>query len=146
MDQRKGAVLHEQAIRRSQKIMEDNASSHASNMDSRVFSEKNPPSTMIDDESDDQYEYIDETTPGPGAYLEISDVKKFNKPTRPTVPSFGVGTKRFTQSTHSNNAQIGPGSYNPNLEIRKIRSKPKNVVPPKDAYRFPELVNTKKIE
>jgi len=33
--------------------MEDNASSHASNMDSRVFSEKNPPSTMVDDESDD---------------------------------------------------------------------------------------------
>lgn len=52
MDQRKGAMIHEQAIRKSEKIMEDNASSHASQMDSRVFSEKNPPSTMIDDDSD----------------------------------------------------------------------------------------------
>lgn len=85
-------------------------------MESRVFSEKNPPSTMIDDESDgDEYEYIDETTPGPGSYLEISEVKKFNKPSRPTVPSFGVGTKRFAHSTHVNNGQVGPGSYNPNL-------------------------------
>lgn len=42
-------------------------------MESRVFSQKNPPSTMIDDESDgDEYEYIDDTTPGPGSYLEIS--------------------------------------------------------------------------
>lgn len=60
MDQRKGALLHEQAIRRSEKIIEDNMSSQASQMDSRVFSEKNPPSTKIDDESDDdEYEYID---------------------------------------------------------------------------------------
>jgi hypothetical protein len=49
MDQRKGAILHEQAIKKSEKILEDNASSRASQMDSRVFSEKNPPSTMIDD-------------------------------------------------------------------------------------------------
>mgnify|MGYP006354646577 CR=1 FL=1 len=101
---------------------------------------------MIDDDSDGEYEYIDETTPGPGSYLEISEVKKFNKPSRPTVPSFGVGTKRFNHSVHSINAQVGPGSYNPNLDIRKIRSKPKELIPPKDAYRFPELVNTKKIE
>lgn len=60
MDQRKGALLHEQAIRKSEKIIEDNMSSQGSQMDSRVFSEKNPPSTKIDDESDDdEYEYID---------------------------------------------------------------------------------------
>lgn len=83
-------------------------------MDSRVFSEKNPPSTMIDDESDgDEYEYIDDTTPGPGSYLEISEVKKFNKPSRPGVPCFGTGTKRFVQSTHA--PGVGPGSYDPRL-------------------------------
>lgn len=49
MDQRKGAMIHDMAVKRSEKIMEDNASSHASQMDSRVFSEKNPPSTMIGD-------------------------------------------------------------------------------------------------
>lgn len=71
-------------------------------------------------------------------------MKKFNKPSRPAVPSFGVGTKRFAHSTHSSGAQVGPGSYDPRLEIRKIKSKSKNIVPSKDAPRFPELVNVKK--
>lgn len=133
--------------RKTEKIIEDNVSSQGSQIESRVFSEKNPPSTKIDDESDDdEYEYIDETTPGPGAYLDISEVKKFNKPSRPAVPSFGVGTKRFAAQPQLVNVQVGPGTYNPNLEIRKIKSKSKNLAPPKDAPRFPQLVNTKKIE
>ncbi len=103
-------------------------------MDSRVFSQKNAPSTRIDDDSSDEYEYVDDTTPGPGSYLEISDVKKFNKPTRPAVPSFGVGSKRFTttNSTHvnanTNNDLVGPGSYDPKLDIRKIKSKTRHIV------------------
>lgn len=47
--------------------------------------------------------------------MEISEVKKFNKPTRLAVPSFGVGTKRFAHSTHASSAQVGPGSYDPRL-------------------------------
>ena len=71
MDQRKGAISQYQAAgKRPEQIIEDNASSASSKMESRVLSEKAPPSTMIDDDSsDDEYEYIDDTTPGPGSYL-----------------------------------------------------------------------------
>lgn len=114
MDQRKGAISQYQAAgKRPEQIIEDNASSASSKMESRVLSEKAPPSTMIgDDSSDDEYEYIDETTPGPGSYLEISEVKKFNKPARPAVPSFGVGQKRFGEARAIQN-NVGPGTYNP---------------------------------
>lgn len=65
-------------------------------------------------------------------------MKKFNKPTRPAVPSFGVGTKRFTKSIQeNNNLQVGPGTYNPNIDGKKIKNKFKNLPPPKDAARFP---------
>lgn len=72
MDQRKGAVVNEQQAKKQvTKILEDNSSVQSqSQMDSRVYSEKAPPSTKIDEDSDsDEYEYIDETTPGPGSYL-----------------------------------------------------------------------------
>ena len=70
MDQRKGAISQFNTGKKVEKIVEDNASAVSSKVSSRVLSEKAPPSTMIDDESDDdEYEYIDETTPGPGAYL-----------------------------------------------------------------------------
>jgi len=71
-------------------------------------------------------------------------VRKFNKPSRPAVPSFGVGTKRFVHSTHTTSDQVGPGSYDPKLDIKKIRSKSKNIAP-KDSTRFP-IMNMKKIE
>lgn len=137
MDQRKGAISQYQAAgKRPEQIMEDNASSASSKMESRVLSEKAPPSTMIDDDSsDDEYEYIDDTTPGPGSYLEISDVKKFNRPTRPAVPSFGVGQKRFGEARATN--IVGPGSYNPKKEVKKNFSKKKPAAPPKDGMRFP---------
>lgn len=67
-DQRKGAIINEKTKKQNSKIIEDNTS-FQSQLDSRVASEKAPPSTKIDDDSDDEYEYIDETTPGPGAYL-----------------------------------------------------------------------------
>jgi len=56
MDQRKGAVLNEQQQQQQVKnsvarIIEDNSSVQSS-MDSRVYSEKAPPSTKIDEDSD----------------------------------------------------------------------------------------------
>lgn len=146
MDQRKGAISQYQPANRPMKIMEDNASSVSSKMESRVLSEKAPPSTMVgDDSDDDEYEYIDDTTPGPGAYLEISDVKKFNKPTRPAVPCFGVGQKRFGVSNKNPSANVGPGSYNPRPDIKKNFSKKKPSAI-KDEGRFPQLVDVKKVE
>ena len=44
------------------------------------------------------------------------------------------------------NNHVGPGSYNPKNEVKKNFSKKKAAAPPKDAMRFPELVNTKKVE
>lgn len=59
MDQRKGAVVNEKLVKQSEKIIEDNSSVH-SQMDSRAFSDKAPPSTKVDEDSDDdEYEYID---------------------------------------------------------------------------------------
>lgn len=65
---------------------------------------------------------------------------------RSAVPSFGVGTKRFTNSNPNNILQVGPGSYDPKLDIRKIKNRTRPVIPPKDAARFPELLNNKKVE
>ena len=90
-----------------------------SQMDSRALSDKVPPSTKIDDDSDDEYEYIDETTPGPGSYLDISDIKKV-KPLRPT-PGFGISSKRFGGS--SNSQQVGPGSYPIQSDFKKKKEK-----------------------
>ena len=53
MDQRKGAISQYQAGKQPEKIIEDNASSVSSKIESRVLSEKAPPSTMIGDDSDD---------------------------------------------------------------------------------------------
>lgn len=59
-----------------------------------MFSEKGgAASTHIDSGSDDsQYEYIEETTPGPGAYLEMSKVSR--PKAGKTATSFGQ-SKRF---------------------------------------------------
>lgn len=138
MDQRKGAISQYQAAKRPEQIIEDNASSASSKMDSRVLSEKAPPSTMVDDGSDDdEYEYIDETTPGPGSYMAISEVKKFNKPARPAVPSFGVGQTRFGKDQAAVTNNVGPGTYNIKVEAKKTFSKKKAAAPPKDQMRFP---------
>lgn len=58
MDQRKGAIAN--------KVIADKANDIR---ESRAASEKAPQSTHVDSEEDDEYEFIDDSTPGPGSYL-----------------------------------------------------------------------------
>jgi hypothetical protein len=64
-----------------------------------MLSEKAPPSTKVgdSDSDDDSIEYIEDTTPGPGAYevhTSNSITSKKFYPHRQKA-SFGVSTKRF---------------------------------------------------
>lgn len=62
MDQRKGAIVNT-----NQEIKEER---YDNPIESRVMSEKGPASTHVpSDDEDSEYEYIDDTTPGPGSYL-----------------------------------------------------------------------------
>ncbi len=81
MDQRKGAIYN--------KKQDDQISNQA---ESRILSQKAPLSTNVDDSDGSEYEYIDETTPGPGSYLDISNVKTYKN--GKTSTSFGA-SKRF---------------------------------------------------
>ena len=71
--------------------------------ESRMLSEKAPPSTNVgdSDSDDDSIEYIEDTTPGPGAYeVHTSNSitsKKFYAHRQKA--SFGVSTKRFAEKT-----------------------------------------------
>lgn len=87
MDQRKGAIVNAMANR---DIKEEASENQA---ESRIMSEKGPASTHIDSgDEDSEYEYVDDTTPGPGSYLEISKVSR--PKAGKTAGSFGV-SKRF---------------------------------------------------
>jgi hypothetical protein len=71
--------------------------------ESRMLSEKAPPSTNVgdSDSDDDSIEYIEDTTPGPGAYevhTSNSITSKKFYPHRQKA-SFGVSTKRFAEKT-----------------------------------------------
>lgn len=66
MDQRKGYVPNE--IKTQGKIQESRITENPA--ESRIYSEKAPPSTHVgdSDSDDDSIEYIEDTTPGPGSY------------------------------------------------------------------------------
>ena len=68
-----------------------------------MLSQKAPPSTKFgdSDSDDDSIEYIDDTTPGPGAY-EVHTTNAINtKKIHPNrqKSSFGVAAKRFTKKS-----------------------------------------------
>ena len=58
MDQRKGAIANKVIADKVNNIRE-----------SRAASEKAPESTHVDSEEEDEYGFIDDSTPGPGSYL-----------------------------------------------------------------------------
>jgi hypothetical protein len=98
MDQRKGAITN--------KVLADKANNIR---ESRAASEKAPESTHVDSEDDDEYEFIDDSTPGPGSYLEISQVRQFKKGKN---LHFGSTSRRFPEINAARNP-VGPGEYDP---------------------------------
>jgi len=104
MDQRKGAIAN--------KVLADKANNIR---ESRAASEKAPESTHVDSEEDEEYEFIDDSTPGPGSYLEISQKKQFMKGKN---QHFGSTSRRFPEITNNRNP-IGPSDYDPNAKKQK---------------------------
>lgn len=113
--------------------------------ESRMLSEKAPPSTHVgdsDSSDDDSIEYIEDTTPGPGAYeVHTSNsitTKKFY-PHRQKA-SFGVNAQRFT-SKPQETVHIGPGQYYQEIQPRKFKAK--TIKQSKEENRFPGLLDVK---
>lgn len=74
------------------------------------MSEKGPESTHMDS-SDDEYEYIEEATPGPGSYINLDTGGiKIRKPT--SSFHFGSTSKRFNDLPIIKQHLVGPGEYN----------------------------------
>ena len=106
-----------------------------------MLSEKAPLSTNIDSDEDSEYEYYEDTTPGPGSYMEISDVRKFKA--GKTTTSFGQST-RFDKKANKkkeDNGTVGPGAYNVGFQFgRKVKQpRKKHVV--KEENRCPSIYN-----
>jgi hypothetical protein len=96
MDQRKGAIVN--------KVLQDKVNNIR---ESRAASEKAPESTHVDSEEDDKYEFIDDATPGPGSYLEVSETKQIKKGKN---QHFGSTSRRFPELSNMRNP-VGPGDY-----------------------------------
>lgn len=131
MDQRKGAIVN--AGNQIKQEKDENP------VESRLISEKGPASTHIDsDEEESEYEYIEDTTPGPGSYLEISKVSR--PKAGKTATSFG-GSKRFEKGSATiGPGVVGPGSYNVGFKFGK-ETKAKKEAKVKAEARCPSLIN-----
>ena len=119
-------------------VVEDKNSQAA---ESRIYSEKGAPSTHIDSDEDSEYEYIDDTTPGPGSYMEISQVSR--PKAGKTTTSFG-SSQRFSGEKKSNAVKgpVGPGSYNVGFQFgKKAKKMGKNPPQPKEGeLRCPSII------
>ena len=135
MDQRKGAIVNGKN-QIEEKVKSENPG------ESRVFLEKGAASTHIDSDSDDsEYEYIEETTPGPGSYLEISKVSR--QKTGKTTSSFGQ-SRRFEKATAAiaaHQTAVGLGSYNVGFKFGK-QTRAKKAPKVKEEGRCPSIINS----
>lgn len=143
MDQRKGAIYNQpqQPSTTMPPVIEDKQSQ----TESRIYSEKGAPSTHIDSDEDSEYEYIDDTTPGPGSYMEISQVSR--PKAGKTATSFG-SSQRFTgaaakKTSTGTQGPVGPGSYNVGFQFgKKAKLMGKKPPGPKDGeIRCPSIIN-----
>lgn len=80
------------------------------------------------DSSDDEYEYLEDATPGPGSYINLDSVTtKHRNPAKSL--HFGSTSKRFNDLPAIKNNIIGPGEYNISIEKRSFSYQKKKVAP-----------------
>lgn len=77
--------------------------------------------TKIDDDSDeDDSEYLEDATPGPGYYYNPEAQSTFKKQYKDhQFQIFGTASKRFKESTQPTTKSIGPGHYHKKTNMIK---------------------------